>query len=83
MKRLFVMAATLLGLVSAACADETRLIFTTISLPGSTISDQVWHPWADRVNTAGQGLVHIDVRDGLTLASSTNYFSPENFSSAR
>ena len=74
MKRLLVMLAAMLGFVSVVRADETRLIFTTISLPGSTISDQVWHPWADRVNAAGQGIVHVDVRDGFTLASSTNYY---------
>jgi TRAP-type C4-dicarboxylate transport system substrate-binding protein len=74
MKSLFVILAVMLGVVSATRADETRLIFTTISLPGSTISDQVWHPWADRVNAAGQGSVHVDVRDGFTLASSTNYY---------
>ena len=60
-------------LAGRAGADETRLVFTTISLPGSTISNQVWHPWADRVNAAGQGAVHVDVRDGFTLASRANY----------
>jgi TRAP-type C4-dicarboxylate transport system substrate-binding protein len=77
MQRIFAMAIALaaaFGVAGRASADETRLNFTTISLPGSTISDKLWHPWADRVNAAGQGAVHIDVRDGFTLASSTNYY---------
>ena len=77
MQRILAILTTLavaLGFTAPAGADETRLIFTTISLPGSTISDQVWHPWADRVNEAGKGVVRIDVRDGFTLASSTNYY---------
>jgi TRAP-type C4-dicarboxylate transport system substrate-binding protein len=77
MQRLFVLLTvfvTALSFVATAGADETRLIFTTISPAGSTISDQVWHPWADRVNNAGKGAVRIDVRDGFALASSTNYY---------
>src|SRR5690242_165612 len=77
MQRIFAIIAALavaFGFVGRASADETRLVFTTISLPGSTISNQIWHPWADRVNAAGQGAVHVDVRDGFTLASSTNYY---------
>jgi TRAP-type C4-dicarboxylate transport system substrate-binding protein len=77
MQRIFRIWATLamvLGLAGPAGADETRLAFTTISLPGATISDKLCHPWAERVNAAGQGLVQIDVRDGFTLASSTNYY---------
>jgi len=77
MQRIFAIMVALVaacGLAGRAGADETHLAFTTISLPGSTISDQVWHPWADRVNAARQGIVHVDVRDGFTLASSTNYY---------
>jgi TRAP-type C4-dicarboxylate transport system substrate-binding protein len=70
----FVVLIATLGFGGRAGADEAKLAFTTISLPGSTITNQVWHPWADRVNEAGQGIVHVDVRDGFTLASSTNYY---------
>ncbi|HEX3972139.1 MAG TPA: hypothetical protein VHX19_12485, partial [Stellaceae bacterium] len=77
MQRIFAIFAALsvaFGFATHAGADETRLIFTTISPAGSTTSDQIWHPWANRVNEAGKGVVHIDVRDGFVLASSTNYY---------
>jgi TRAP-type C4-dicarboxylate transport system substrate-binding protein len=77
MQRIFAIFAALavaLGFAAPVRADETRLIFTTISPAGSTTSDQIWHPWADRVNAAGKGVVHIDVRDGFALASSANYY---------
>jgi TRAP-type C4-dicarboxylate transport system substrate-binding protein len=77
MQRIFVVLAVgtaILGLGRTASAEETRLIFTTISPAGSTVSEKLWHPWADRVNESGNGLVHVDVRDGFALANSTNYY---------
>jgi TRAP-type transport system periplasmic protein len=77
MQRIFATFAVLamaLGFAAPAGADETRLIFTTISPAGSTTSDKLWHPWADRVNEDGKGVVRIDVRDGFALASSANYY---------
>jgi len=71
---IFAVLATALGLSAAASAEEMRLIFTTISPPNSTVSQEIYHPWADRVNEAGNGVVHIDVRDGFTLANSTNFY---------
>ena len=57
----------------AAPADELKLIMTTITRPNTPISDK-YHEWAGRVNAQGKGVVQIDVRDGFTLASSTNYY---------
>jgi TRAP-type transport system periplasmic protein len=57
----------------AAPADELKLIMTTITRPDTPIS-QKYHEWADRVNAQGKGAVQIDVRDGFTLASSTNFY---------
>lgn len=57
----------------AAQAAETKLIMTTIVRPNSAIS-QKYHEWADRINAQGKGVVHIDVRDGFTLANSKNFY---------
>lgn len=56
-----------------AAADETKLIMTTISLP-DTPAAAMLHEWADKVNAAGQGIVHLDVRDGFTLVNSANWY---------
>jgi len=58
----------------AAPADELKLIMTTIAQPTSPVGQQTYHEWADRINTQGKGVVQIDVRDGYTLASSTNFY---------
>ena len=58
---------------SPAPADEMKLIMTTITRPNTPISEK-YHEWADRVNAQGKGVVQIDVRDGFTLASSTNFY---------
>lgn len=71
---IFAALATSVFFSAAARAEETRLIFTTISPPDSTVNREVYHPWADRVNKAGAGIVHIDVRDGFSLANSTNFY---------
>jgi TRAP-type transport system periplasmic protein len=71
-KALIVVAALALG-SSAARADELRLIMTTITLP-NTPASQKYHDWADRINVAGKGIVSIDVRDGMNLASSANFY---------
>lgn len=70
------LATALVVAVLIACnakADELKLIMTTISLP-NTPAAAMYHEWADKVNDAGYGIVHIDVRDGFTLVNSSNYF---------
>src|SRR6185437_16949653 len=66
------LAALLLS--RAAPADELKLIMTTIAQPTSPVGQQTYHEWADRINAQGKGVVQIDVRDGFTLASSTNFY---------
>ena len=63
-----------LGVSARGSADEMKLVFTTIALPTAAVSEKIYHPWAERVNEAGKGIVHIDVRDGTTLANSTNFY---------
>lgn len=64
-----------LGGIGPAAADEIKLIFATIAPPDSRVAQAMFHPWADRVNAAGQGVVHIDARDGFALANLDNAYS--------
>src|ERR1700733_2201852 len=54
--------------------DEVKLIMTTISAPNSESNNLIYHEWADRVNARGKGIIQVDVRDGFTLANSSNFY---------
>ena len=36
---------------------------------------RVLHPWAERINEQGKGVIHIDVRDGESIANLQNFYS--------
>ncbi|HEY3920230.1 MAG TPA: TRAP transporter substrate-binding protein [Stellaceae bacterium] len=59
---------------SAGAQSETTLILATALPPGNPLADQVLHPWADRVNKAGAGVLKIDVRDGFAIANLNNSY---------
>src|SRR6185437_13699320 len=67
-------AMLLLGSALTAHADATKLIFTTITPPGSGISRGTYQPWVQAINSQGKGIVDIDMRDGFTLVQSTNFY---------
>ncbi len=69
---LALVAASSLG---AAQAKEVTLLFATTNAPNFPDNVQVLKPWAARVNAMGKGVLHIDVRDGLSIANFTNYYS--------
>ena len=75
MRKLLLAAACAIGLVAVrpAAADEVNLIFTDIALPNTPAAAE-YHEWADKVNAAGKGIVHLDVRDGFSLVNSTNFY---------
>jgi TRAP-type C4-dicarboxylate transport system substrate-binding protein len=62
------------GLGATAQADETSLIFATTDPGTIELNTRLLHPWADRVNAAGAGVLHIDVRDGGAIANHANYY---------
>jgi TRAP-type transport system periplasmic protein len=69
-----VVAALALGIgVQAASAQETRLLFTSLSPAGSPNS-QFFNSWAQRVNEQSGGALKIDVRDGTALANFGNSY---------
>jgi TRAP-type transport system periplasmic protein len=66
--------AALLFVTGMARAEET-LIFGTSTPPNTHISLRVFHPWAEKINQEGKGIIHIDVRDGFTLSNPSNFYS--------
>lgn len=69
-----VLVASTLG-AGAARADAVKLTFVTLAPQDSRVAQGAFHPWADRINAAGKGVVQLDVRDGFALASLDNVYS--------
>ncbi|HWE76005.1 MAG TPA: TRAP transporter substrate-binding protein DctP [Stellaceae bacterium] len=78
MKLGHLMQSALLGLAlsaSAARADEVKLIFLSMVPAESPVVAASYHPWVDRVNAAGKGLVRLEERDGYALANLDNVYN--------
>lgn len=73
--KLLVFLAVALAFTGTARADEVNLLFGTSTPPGTHISIRVFHPWVDRINAEGKGVLHIDIRDGLEIANPGNFYS--------
>jgi TRAP-type C4-dicarboxylate transport system substrate-binding protein len=73
---IMILAAAASGFAGApAWADEVNLLFGT-TLPAQVhLNMRVLHPWAERINEQGKGIVHIDVRDGESIANLSNFYS--------
>src|SRR5579871_3710285 len=68
-------AAAISFAVAPAWADEVNLLFGT-TLPAQVhLNMRVLHPWAERINEQGKGIIHIDVRDGESIANLSNFYS--------
>lgn len=63
-----------LGFVSPSPAQEISLKFATLSQADGPLNARMLHPWAERVNAAGKGIVSIDVRDGFAIANYGNVY---------
>ncbi len=66
-----------LGLLTwgrTASAEPTNLIFDIIGPSRSAAMIQALEPWAERVNQQAPGLLHVDVREGVTLATFENIY---------
>jgi len=57
-----------------ACAEETVLVFAAASPPTAEISREFMRPWAERVNADGKGVLRIDYREGMALATTVNSY---------
>ncbi|HLI21197.1 MAG TPA: TRAP transporter substrate-binding protein [Stellaceae bacterium] len=61
--------------IGAASADEVKLTFATLAPPDSRVAQMAFHPWADRINAAGKGVVQLETRDGFAIANLDNVYS--------
>jgi TRAP-type C4-dicarboxylate transport system substrate-binding protein len=55
-------------------AEEIELTFATGAPPGQSPHPQVSLPWADRINAAGKGLVHIKVVEGFSVVTPQTFY---------
>lgn len=67
-------AAACLAWASAAQAEETTLIFATDGPTGTHVAVRMFHPWAEHINEIGKGVLHLDVRDGMSIVNPTNFY---------
>jgi TRAP-type C4-dicarboxylate transport system substrate-binding protein len=67
-------SATVLCVPQVANSQDTTLLFATTNAPTAHLNVRVIHPWAERLNKEGVGVVKIDVRDGPAVANHTNYY---------
>jgi len=61
--------------IGHARAEEVTLLFGTSTPPNTHISLRVFHPWAERINAAGKGVIKIDIRDGMAIANPSNFYT--------
>jgi TRAP-type C4-dicarboxylate transport system substrate-binding protein len=66
--------ALMTGQIPATQAEET-LIFATDGPTGTHVAVRVFHPWADHINEVAKGVLHLDVRDGMSIVNPTNFYS--------
>lgn len=55
-------------------AEEIELTFATGAPPGQSPHPQVSLPWAERINAAGKGLVHIKVVEGFSVVTPQTFY---------
>jgi len=77
MKRMLYALALLLALVPfgrAAAAESVNMIFDIIGPTRSAAMINALEPWAAKVNDQANGMIHLDVREGVTLATFENIY---------
>jgi TRAP-type C4-dicarboxylate transport system substrate-binding protein len=55
-------------------AAETILIFDVIGTPGAATTVEALRPWITQVNQQAAGMIHIDLREGMGLATFENVY---------
>ena len=63
------LAATVAFALPARADEPVKLKFATLSPAEGPLNQRMLHPWAERVNAEGKGVVEIDVRDGFAVAN--------------
>jgi TRAP-type C4-dicarboxylate transport system substrate-binding protein len=55
-------------------AEEIELTFATSAQPNQSPHPQVSIPWANRINEAGKGLVHVKVVEGFSMVTPQTFY---------
>src|SRR5262245_23643237 len=58
---------------SPASAEDT-LIFATTNTPQAEVTKQIYDPWTAEMNKKGEGILKIDQRNDVVIASSRNFY---------
>lgn len=77
MRRLaFTAVAVAIALLAggAPAFAQTNIILTSMSPPGNDFSTGFFGPWAERMNAASKGTLHVEVRDGYAVANYGNVY---------
>jgi len=74
LRRVAAAGIVLVASMGVARAQETTLIFSTTLPPMTAVVQKFLHPWANRINEAGKGVVRLDVRDGPGLANHQTFY---------
>jgi TRAP-type transport system periplasmic protein len=70
-----IVCAIVLAPSNSASSEELKLTFATIAPPNSRVTQSFFHPWAQRINDVGKGLVRVDVKDGFAWANLENSYN--------
>jgi TRAP-type C4-dicarboxylate transport system substrate-binding protein len=71
--------AAIMGLAARpAAADEITLNIATTTPGDYVVARKIVTPWADRINAAGAGVLHVVPRNGATIAIAANVFDRVN-----
>ncbi len=65
---LAITAAALFFAATSARADEINLIFAPGSPASAEINNEFFRPFAEKLNTAGKGVLHVDFREGMAIS---------------
>jgi TRAP-type transport system periplasmic protein len=57
-----------------ASGQEVNLKFTSLNPPSSAVNTMMLHPWAERINQQGKGIISIQVIDGYSIANYRNWY---------
>ncbi len=66
--------AAAISFLAAPSWAQVNIILTTMSPPGNAFSTGFFGPWADRIDEASKGTIHVEPRDGFALANFTNVY---------
>ncbi|MGE0718239.1 MAG: TRAP transporter substrate-binding protein [Alphaproteobacteria bacterium] len=61
-------------LVQGAAAQEVSLVYATVAGPGTHANRILYHPWAEKINRDGKGVVRLEIKDGFALANHGNVY---------